>query len=250
VTEWFKVHAWNACVREYREFESHLLRHFIKKPCNSIDLQGFLLLVEWNSWVSCHTRRDTLADYLLIRNGTYYYQRQIPSSILQNLPSISPVLRISLKTGRKSEAKALSQKLTVMFDEFAKLYFKTLEEYAEDRMMLLRFENATCLSELTPMHINQFFEKYGDDAADKIGKVRRVIEARKSETLYSSQVPVNHSVPAVVAKSQSPLVSSLVDNFIVYQRKKSNWGQGNSSEDKYRNALKYFLNSQIKMQIY
>lgn len=28
VTEWFKVHAWNACVREYREFESLLLRHF------------------------------------------------------------------------------------------------------------------------------------------------------------------------------------------------------------------------------
>ncbi len=27
VTEWFKVHAWNACVRKYREFESHLLRH-------------------------------------------------------------------------------------------------------------------------------------------------------------------------------------------------------------------------------
>lgn len=27
VTEWFKVHAWNACVREYREFESLLLRH-------------------------------------------------------------------------------------------------------------------------------------------------------------------------------------------------------------------------------
>ena len=27
MTEWFKVHAWNACVRKYREFESHLLRH-------------------------------------------------------------------------------------------------------------------------------------------------------------------------------------------------------------------------------
>jgi hypothetical protein len=28
VTEWLKVHAWNACVREYREFESHPLRQF------------------------------------------------------------------------------------------------------------------------------------------------------------------------------------------------------------------------------
>ncbi len=26
VTEWLKVHAWKACVREYREFESHPLR--------------------------------------------------------------------------------------------------------------------------------------------------------------------------------------------------------------------------------
>ena len=29
VTEWFKVHAWNACVRKYREFESHLLRQIL-----------------------------------------------------------------------------------------------------------------------------------------------------------------------------------------------------------------------------
>ncbi len=26
MTEWLKVHAWNACVRKYREFESHSLR--------------------------------------------------------------------------------------------------------------------------------------------------------------------------------------------------------------------------------
>ena len=29
VTEWLKVHAWNACVRKYREFESHPLRQKI-----------------------------------------------------------------------------------------------------------------------------------------------------------------------------------------------------------------------------
>ncbi len=29
VTEWLKVHAWNACVRKYREFESHPLRQII-----------------------------------------------------------------------------------------------------------------------------------------------------------------------------------------------------------------------------
>ena len=31
VTEWFKVHAWKACVRlsPYRGFESRLLRHLI-----------------------------------------------------------------------------------------------------------------------------------------------------------------------------------------------------------------------------
>jgi hypothetical protein len=31
VTEWLKVHAWNACVRKYREFESHPLRHSLRK---------------------------------------------------------------------------------------------------------------------------------------------------------------------------------------------------------------------------
>ena len=38
VTEWLKVHAWNACVRKYREFESHPLRQsrfqtLIAGPC-------------------------------------------------------------------------------------------------------------------------------------------------------------------------------------------------------------------------
>ena|GEM_PF-6893687 len=32
MTEWLKVHAWKACVREYREFESLLLRQYIKTP--------------------------------------------------------------------------------------------------------------------------------------------------------------------------------------------------------------------------
>ena len=40
VTEWLKVHAWNACVRKYREFESHLLRH-IEKPCNILYYRVF-----------------------------------------------------------------------------------------------------------------------------------------------------------------------------------------------------------------
>ncbi len=34
VTEWLKVHAWNACVRKYREFESHPLRHALESPVN------------------------------------------------------------------------------------------------------------------------------------------------------------------------------------------------------------------------
>ena len=29
VAEWLKAHAWKACVRKYREFESHLLRQQI-----------------------------------------------------------------------------------------------------------------------------------------------------------------------------------------------------------------------------
>ncbi len=32
VTEWLKVHAWNACVRKYREFESHPLRQLHIRP--------------------------------------------------------------------------------------------------------------------------------------------------------------------------------------------------------------------------
>ena len=30
VAEWLKVHAWNACVRKYREFESHPLRQILQ----------------------------------------------------------------------------------------------------------------------------------------------------------------------------------------------------------------------------
>ena len=38
VAEWLKAHAWKACVRKYREFESHLLRQILSStliagPC-------------------------------------------------------------------------------------------------------------------------------------------------------------------------------------------------------------------------
>lgn len=89
-----------------------------------------------------------MADYLLNRNGTFYYQRRIPSSILRKFPSISPVLRISLGTGRKSDAKTISHKLSKMFDDFAKVYFKTPKEYTEAFMLLRKFELVTCTSSL------------------------------------------------------------------------------------------------------
>jgi integrase len=135
-----------------------------------------------------------------------------------------------------------------MFDEFAKLYFQTPEEYAEARMMLQRFESATSLTSLSTRHIKEFFKKYGEDAAEKIGKARRVIEVRRSENLQapgSSQHSVPKSVNAAIALSvpavQSPSISSLVDKFIDSLRRKNSWGPGNSSEEKYRHALKYFV---------
>ncbi len=180
-----------------------------------------------------------MADYLLNRGGTFYYNRRIPTSILLKFPSTSPVLRISLGTGRKSEAKTLSNKLNIMFDDLAKIYFETPGEYAEALTMFNRFEQATCGTNVSVKRYKEFFEKYGDDAADQIGKVRRVLEVRRNEML---QNPVVHSaVQSPVATPQSPLISSLIDKFIDYQRRKSNWGKGNSSEDKYRNALKYFV---------
>lgn len=177
--------------------------------------------------------------YLLNRNGTYYYHRRIPSHILQANPTLKPVLRISLGTGRKSEAKPIAHRLNVMFDDFAKQYFETPEEYAEARVMLQRFEHATCLSSLTTKDINKFFEKYGSDAAEKIGKARRVIELQKSE-MVPAQLPASQ-IPAIKADVPGELLSELVDEFIENQRRKNGWKVGNHSEDKYRHALKCFV---------
>lgn len=181
---------------------------------------------------------DTMSDYLLNRNGTFYYQRRIPSALLRKFPSIQPVLRISLGTGRKSEAKIISHKLSEMFDEFAKIYFKTPEEYTKALMLLRKFELVTCESLLNTKDIDNFFEKYGKDAAEKIGKAKRVIEARRAEILphHTAQ---SYKVDSHDVADGNP-VSSLVDKFIDYQRRKNDWGQGNSSEIKYRSALKYF----------
>ena len=105
--------------------------------------------------------------YLLNRQGTFYYHRRIPASILKANPSLKPVLRISLATGRKSEAIKIAHRLNVMFDEFAKQYFQTPEEFAEAKAMLKRFEQATCQTCLSTTDIDNFFKKYGPDAAEK-----------------------------------------------------------------------------------
>ena len=47
VTEWLKVHAWKACVRKYREFESHPLRHF-KEAFALTELQKPLIFFDSN----------------------------------------------------------------------------------------------------------------------------------------------------------------------------------------------------------
>jgi len=180
-----------------------------------------------------------MADYLLNRNGTYYYQRRIPTSILRKFPSISPVLRISLGTGRKSEAKIISHKISNMFDDFAKIYFETREEYAEAVMLLKKFDNITCDSILTTETIDSFFEKYGKTAAEKIGKVKRVLDAR-SCGIVPQAAPSHVNVQQDNAV-KSVMVSSLVDKFIDYQKRKNDWGKSNSSEIKYRSALKYLV---------
>ena len=180
-----------------------------------------------------------MPDYLLNRNGTYYYQRRIPASILRKFPSKSPVLRISLGTGRKSEAKNLSHKLSHMFDEFAKSYFDTEEEYTKALMLFNKYRNVTCSSILGTEDIEGFFEKYGKSAAGKIGKINRIIDARNSEILPQYNVRDNNVNAS--DKNDSPMVASLVDRFIDYQKRKNDWGKSNSSEIKYRLALKYLV---------
>jgi len=126
-----------------------------------------------------------------------------------------------------------------MFDDFAKVYFDTPEEYTKAFMLLRKFELVTCASSLDTKDIGDFFERYGKDAAGMIGKANRVIEARKSEMLPSYPVQSFKVNQQNVTGDQ--LVSSLVDKFIDYQRRKNDWGHGNSSEVKYRAALKYFV---------
>jgi hypothetical protein len=46
VTEWLKVHAWKACVRKYRGFESLLLRHKSRAVCNQQVTDGFFLCLQ------------------------------------------------------------------------------------------------------------------------------------------------------------------------------------------------------------
>ena len=169
--------------------------------------------------------------YLLNRQGTFYYHRRIPASILKANPSLKPVLRISLGTGRKSEAIKIANRLNVMFDEFAKQYFQTPEEYAEAKVMLKRFEHATCLTCLSTTDINKFFEKYGSEAAEKIGKARRVAELQKLERIPTIQI--NENKNTTPGRHLSELIEPFLDNL----KRKNGWKQVNDSEDKYRHVL-------------
>ena len=173
--------------------------------------------------------------YLLNRQGTFYYHRRIPASILKANPSLKPVLRISLATGRKSEAIKIAHRLNVMFDEFAKQYFQTPEEFAEAMVMLKRFEQATCQTFLSPTAIENFFKKYGSDAAEKIGRAKRVAELQKVEMWHTFQTKEHK--PAVSGRLLSELIEPFIDNL----RRKNGWKQVNDSENKYRHILSFLL---------
>ncbi len=55
VTEWLKVHAWNACVRKYREFESHPLRQIFYSLYCFLQRESYIVpFRKYVEWVAEH----------------------------------------------------------------------------------------------------------------------------------------------------------------------------------------------------
>lgn len=180
-----------------------------------------------------------MSQYLLNRNGTFYYNRRFPASFLRTHPALKPVFRISLGTGRKSEANKLSHRLSVMFDDDAKLYFSSAEIYAEAVKILAKYREAekksasweemenTCLID---------FDEYHDHLLNKAIE----LEEKRNQKFEKFKESAIKNVSGDT-KTTKPLLSLLVDKFIEFQRKSQNWHEASDSENKYRFSLKYFV---------
>jgi len=84
----------------------------------------------------------------LVKNrfGVYYFQRRLPLDVQKRSPSLTKLVRLSLRTKSKKEALRLVRLLLVMWDSRAKKYFKTEDDY-DDAMVL--FEKYKKYSELS-----------------------------------------------------------------------------------------------------
>ena len=87
---------------------------------------------------TCVTSVNTNPTYLVKnRFGVYYFQRRIPLNGPKRYPSLTKLVRLSLRTKSKKEALRLVRLLLVMWDLRAKKYFKTLDDY-DDAMILFQ----------------------------------------------------------------------------------------------------------------
>lgn len=84
----------------------------------------------------------TNAPCFLYRNrcGIFCFQRRTPLSLRQRFSSLPIFFRKSLGTRNKSDALQHARKLSVMFDELQKKYFKDETEYYSAIKMLQQYE--------------------------------------------------------------------------------------------------------------
>ena len=98
---------------------------------------------------TCVTSVNTNPTYLVKnRFGVYYFQRRIPLNGPKRYPSLTKLVRLSLRTKSKKEALRLVRLLLVMWESNsrAKKYFQNEDDYDDAMVLFQKFNQLKKLS--------------------------------------------------------------------------------------------------------
>ena len=96
---------------------------------------------------TCVTSVNSNSTYLVKnRFGVYYFQRRLPLDVQKRSPSLTKLVRLSLRTKSKKEALRLVRLLLVMWDSRSQQFFPDEEIYAKAMKLFGEFKKRWKLS--------------------------------------------------------------------------------------------------------
>ncbi len=187
---------------------------------------------------TCVTSVNSNSTYLVKnRFGVYYFQRRLPLDVQKRSPSLTKLVRLSLRTKSKKEALRLVRLLLVMWDSKAKKYFKTKKDYEDGMDLLFEFKKKMTFEDAQDELLDSMdeWDDYLLNQATDLYEYKAFLNGDNS--LLNEIKEIKKSIDQIRISNKSSSVNSIsmdeaFDNFV--NQRKNAWKKNSFMENSFR----------------